>query len=109
MALPKKRKKDINIKRVDPQGGPKHWVDQFKKQNKTFLPRSVDHADLDKGFIEFVGEQMPLTVSGDKVPIHFMSTQRWAEFSKTYLYILCLHRDGQNLLKHGEILTSMIM
>ncbi len=34
MALPKKRKTDIQIKSVDPQGGPEHWVDQFLEQNK---------------------------------------------------------------------------
>ncbi|GAG77298.1 unnamed protein product [marine sediment metagenome] len=55
MALPKKRKTDIDIKAVDPQGGPKDWNDQFLEQNKQFLPRSVDFADLDGGFVEYGG------------------------------------------------------
>jgi hypothetical protein len=82
MALPKKLKKDLNVKIVDPQGGPQNWVDQFKEQNKGYLPRSVDHADLDKGFIEFIENDIPLVTGGKKVPVQFMSTQRWAEFAK---------------------------
>lgn len=82
MSLPKKIKKDLDVKRVDPQGGPKEWVNQFLDQNKTFLPRSVDHADLDKGFVDFVNTDLELVVSGEKVPVEFMSSQRWAEFAK---------------------------
>jgi len=82
MSLPKKLKKNLDIKRVDPQGGPKEWVNQFLEQNKTFLPRSVDHADLDKGFIEFVDKELDLVVGGEKVPVQFMSSQRWAEFAR---------------------------
>ena len=53
MALPKKRKKDIDIKVRDPYDGPAEWREQFLDQNKQFLPREVDIDDLDKGFIDF--------------------------------------------------------
>lgn len=84
MALPKKRKLTIPIKRVDPQGGPKEWVDQFLEKNKQYLPRSVDHGDLDKGFIEFVNENLGIVINGDQVPVHAFSIQRWNEFSKSW-------------------------
>ncbi len=84
MALPKKRKKDIDIKVVNPEGGPKRWVDQFIDQNKQYLPRSVDFADLDGGFVDFVNEDLGFEIKGEKVPTHFLTLQRWNEFAKIW-------------------------
>jgi hypothetical protein len=84
MALPKKRKTDIQVKVVDPQGGPQHWVDQFLDQNKQFLPRSVDFTDLDAGFVEFVNNDLGITLKGEKVPVNFLTLQRWNEFTKLW-------------------------
>jgi hypothetical protein len=84
MALPKKRKKDVNPKVVDPAGGPNRWTSQFLEQNKQFLPRSVDFADLDKGFVEFVENDLEIQIKGEKVPTHFLTLQRWNEFARTW-------------------------
>ena len=84
MALPKKRKKDIDIKVVDPNGGPQHWVDQFLDRNKQFLPRSVDFEDLDAGFVEFVENDLGIVVRGEKVPVNFLTLQRWNEFARVW-------------------------
>ena len=84
MALPKKNKKNIDIKRVNPQGGPQKWNDQFVEQNKQFLPRSVDFADLDAGFVEFVNKDLGFELKGEKVPVHFLTLQRWNEFAKLW-------------------------
>lgn len=84
MSLPKKYKKDLNVKRVDPQGGPKKYIEDYLDENKAFLPRGVDHADLDKGFVEWVGKDLGVVVDGEKVPVTFLTAQRWAEFSKTW-------------------------
>lgn len=93
MALPKKRKLSVPIKRVDPQGGPENWVNQFLEKNKQFLPRTVDHGDLDKGFIDFVNNELGIIIKGDQVPVHAFSIQRWNEFAKTW----------QNSDKYGNI------
>ena len=84
MALPKKNKKNIDIKRTDLQGGPKQYIDQFLEQNKQFLPRSVDIADLDNGFVGFVENNLGIELKGEKVPIHFLTLQRWNEFAKLW-------------------------
>lgn len=84
MALPKKRKTDIEIKVKDPYDGPEDWREQFLDQNKQFLPREVDIDDLDKGFVEFVGDDLDVTIEGEKVPVHFLTLQRWNEFAKTW-------------------------
>lgn len=84
MSLPKKRKLTIPIKVTNPEGGPTNWVDQFIDKNKQFLPRNVDHEDLDKGFIDFVGSELGIVINGDDVPVHALSIQRWNEFAKTW-------------------------
>lgn len=84
MALPKKRKKDISIKAVDPQNGPKEWWNQFTEQNKQFLPRSVDFSDLDSGFVDFVNSDLEIEIKGEKIPVHFLTLQRWNEFAKLW-------------------------
>jgi hypothetical protein len=84
MALPKKNKKNIDIKRTDLKGGPKQYIDQFLGQNKQFLPRSVDIADLDNGFVGFVENDLGIELKGEKVPIHFLTLQRWNEFAKLW-------------------------
>jgi len=84
MALPKKRKKNIDIKVVDPNSGPEKWVSQFLEKNKQFLPRSVDFADLDGGFIDFVNNDLGIVLKGKRVPTHFLTLQRWNEFAKIW-------------------------
>jgi hypothetical protein len=84
MSLPKKRKLTIPIKRIDPKGGPAHWVQQFLEKNKQFLPRTVDFEDLDKGFIDFVNNDLGIVIKGEDVPVHALSLQRWNEFAKTW-------------------------
>jgi hypothetical protein len=86
MSLPNKRKLDVNIKSVNPSGGPSHWVTQFLDQNKTFLPRSVDHADLDSAFVEFVDTDLSVVFEGQKVPSVFLTLQRWTEFTRTWKF-----------------------
>ncbi len=84
MALPKKRKKDIDIKVRDHYDGPEEWREQFLEQNKQFLPREVDIDDLDKGFINFVGDDLGIAIEGKEIPVHFLTLQRWNEFAKTW-------------------------
>tara|TARA_R100001510_G_scaffold57753_1_gene67449 strand:+ start:2098 stop:3138 length:1041 start_codon:yes stop_codon:yes gene_type:complete len=84
MSLPKKIKKDIDIKVTDPYDGPQNWSEQFLEQNKQFLPREVAIDDLDKGFVDFVNNDLEITIEGKKIPIHFLTLQRWNEFAKTW-------------------------
>jgi hypothetical protein len=84
MSLPKKRKKNIDIKVVDPTAGPQNWTNQFLEQNKQFLPRSVDFEDLDAGFVGFVENDLGIVIKGEKVPVNFLTLQRWNEFSRLW-------------------------
>jgi hypothetical protein len=82
--LPKKNKKKLDLTLRKEDFGVYNWHDQFIEQNKTNLPRSIFHDDLDIGFNNFVDNELELVVENNKVPVYFMSTQKWAEFYQNW-------------------------
>jgi len=83
-ALPKGFKKNIKI--VTPKIGVarrEELIDDFSKGG-TFLPRGVMYEDMDSSFIDFVDKDLELSIDGEKVPVLFLTLQRWSEFSKTW-------------------------
>jgi hypothetical protein len=52
----------------------------------TFLPRGVSEEDMDETFVDFVKNELSITVDGDKVPVLFLTIQRWSEFTKTWQF-----------------------
>jgi hypothetical protein len=65
-------------------------------QDGTFLPKSILHADLDKGFLDFVKNDLQLIVDGKKVPMVdiIITTQNWSQFTETWNF--------QNIDKNAE-------
>jgi hypothetical protein len=84
MALPKKIKKDVDVKVVDPQNGLKNWYSQFFNQNKQFLPRDVDIEDMDLNFFKFIENKLTMTNGEVKGTTIFFGVQRWSEFVRTW-------------------------
>lgn len=83
-ALPKGFRKNVRI--VKPKTGlakRQELIDDFSVGG-TFLPRGVMYEDMDKSFIDFVDKDLTLSVDGEKVPVIFLTLQRWSEFSKTW-------------------------
>ena len=83
-ALPKGFRKNIKI--VKPKTGVarrEELIDDFSKGG-TFLPRGVMYEDMDNSFIDFVNKDLELSIDGEKVPVIFLTLQRWSEFSKTW-------------------------
>ena len=100
MALPKKIKKTLNIA---PEPIQAHYPDGYNgiavpnrrkelfdliEKDGTFLPKSVLHADLDRGMLDFVQEQLKTVTNGKKVNVidRILTLQRWAEFSQTWKF-----------------------
>ena len=86
MALPKKIKKDISL---EPQlFGPARRQELLDKiqEHGTYLPKSILHEDLDRGFLDFVKEELGIVSEGKKVPVLdiLITTQNWAQFTKTW-------------------------
>lgn len=86
MGFPKKIKKNIeltNYRTLYPRR-----VELLEKINDkgTFLPKSILHADLDRGFLDFVKEELKLIVDGKSVPNVdiIITTQNWAQFTETW-------------------------
>ena len=84
MALPKGFRKNIKIAKTKKGVARREeLIDDFSKGG-TFLPRGVMYEDMDKTFIEFVDKDLTLSIDGEKVPVIFLTLQRWSEFSKTW-------------------------
>ena len=100
MALPKKIKKTLNIapgplQPEYPYGyngtvTPNRRKELAKLINEdgTFLPKSVLHADMDKGMLEFTKEHLKSVTSGKRVNVidRILTLQRWAEFAQTWKF-----------------------
>lgn len=96
MPLPKKIKKFLPLTQPETLLARRHeLVDQINKDG-TFLPKSLLHADLDAGFLEFVRETLKISVEGVSVPTVdiIMTTQNWVQFTQTW--------DFQNIDKNAE-------
>jgi hypothetical protein len=86
MPLPKKIKKHIpltNPKTLLPRR--QQLLDKINKDG-TYLPKSLLHADLDKGFLEFVKEDLKTIVEGKTIPMVdiIITTQNWTQFTETW-------------------------
>ena len=96
MPLPKKIKKNIPLTEskilLDRR---KELVDKIN-QDGTYLPKSILHADLDGGFLDFVKNDLKLVVEGKVVPNVdiIITTQNWSQFVQTW--------DFQNIDKNVE-------
>jgi hypothetical protein len=96
MPLPKKIKKNIPLTEskilLERR---QELVDKINKDG-TYLPKSILHADLDGGFLDFVKDELKLVVEGKTVPNVdiILTTQNWAQFVQTW--------DFQNIDKNVE-------
>jgi hypothetical protein len=86
MGIQKKIKKKINL--IPTLEGPFRRQELLDKINEhgTNLPKSILHEDLDRGFLDFVKNDLQLVVDGKKVPVVdiLITTQNWAQFTKTW-------------------------
>ena len=96
MSLPKKIKKHLPLtepKTLLPRR--RELLDKINKDG-TYLPKSILHADLDKGFLDFVKNDLECIVDGKKIPTVdiIITTQNWSQFAETWNF--------QNIDKNAE-------
>ena len=84
--LPKGFRKDIKIgpQKIGPEKR-QEILDDIDNKG-TFLPKGVSYEDMDKEFIDYVTKELEITINGEKVPVIFLTIQRWAEFTKTWQF-----------------------
>ena len=86
MGFPKQIKKNIELtpyRTLYPRR-----VELLDKINEhgTFLPKSILHADLDGGFLDFVKNDLKVVTEGKVIPTTdiLITTQNWAQFTQTW-------------------------
>jgi hypothetical protein len=62
-------------------------LDRITKSD-VYLPDSILHDDLDKGFLEYVSKNFQIVSDGKKIPIidKILTVQRWGEFTQTWTF-----------------------
>jgi len=96
MGLPKKIKKHIPLEFGVSPLERRHQLADMIAEKGTFLPKGLLHADLDKGFLEFVKDNLSISIEGKKISMVdiLITTQNWSQFTETWNF--------QNLDKNAE-------
>lgn len=96
MGLPKKIKKHIPLTEEKTLLSRREELLEKINRDGTYLPKSILHADLDGGMLDFVKNELKTTVSGKVIPMIdiLVTTQNWSQFVQTW--------DIQNLDKNAE-------
>lgn len=78
--LPLVPKKELSARRQE--------LLEYIKEDGTYLPKSVLHADLDLGMLNFVKEELKVVTAGKVVPTLdiIITTQNWAQYTETALF-----------------------
>ena len=97
MPMPPKIKKNLPL--TEPKTLLPRRRELLEKINKdgTYLPKSLLHADLDRGFLDFVKDELKTVVEGKVIPTIdiLITTQNWSQFTETW--------DMQNLDNNVEL------
>jgi hypothetical protein len=86
MPVPKKKKFDVNIYPGKDGADRVEELMQKSDDKTTFLPPSITLMDIDTETMKLVTTgSLAITARGKEVPCIFMSNERWATFSKTWM------------------------
>jgi hypothetical protein len=96
MAFPKKIKKHLPLSPEKILFERREELLDMINKDGTFLPKSLLHADLDRGFLDFVKEDLKCVVEGKIIPTVdiIVTTQNWSQFVETWNF--------QNIDKNAE-------
>ena len=96
MPLPKKIKKFIPLTKPKTLMGRREELLEKINRDGTYLPKSLLHADLDRGFLDFVRDDLKVVVEGKTIPTVdiIVTTQNWTQFTETWNF--------QNIDKNTE-------
>lgn len=62
---------------------------EYIKEDGTYLPKSVLHADLDRGMLDFVKTDLEVVTAGKVVPLLdiIITTQNWTQYLETWQFV----------------------
>ena len=96
MALPKKVKPTLPLTYPKTLLPRREQIKDMITKDGTYLPKSLLHADLDGGFLDFVKNTLKISTEGKTIPVVdiLITTQNWSQFVETW--------DFQNIDKNVE-------
>jgi hypothetical protein len=85
MGFPKQIKKTLPLVPKKELSERRHQLLEYINKDGTYLPKSVLHADLDRGMLDFVKEELKVVSEGAVVPMIdiMITTQNWSQFAET--------------------------
>ena len=62
---------------------------EYINKDGTYLPKSVLHADLDRGMLDFVKDDLQVVTAGKIVPMLdiLITTQNWSQYLETWKFV----------------------
>ena len=86
--LPKGFRTNINIKPTKIGLERREEILEGIESKGTFLPKGVDIESMDQTFVEYLNSDkgLSITIDENKVPVIFLTIQRWSEFSQTWQF-----------------------
>jgi hypothetical protein len=89
MPLPKQVKPTLPLVPVKTLSERREQLLEYINKDGTYLPKSVLHADLDRGMLDFVKEDLKVVTAGNVVPIVdiIITTQNWSQYVETYKFV----------------------
>ena len=88
MALPKKLVKKIDLIPQKTGVARREQMLEYIKEHGTYLPKSLLHAELDRGMLDFVKEDLKTVVDGKVIPAIdiIITLQNWSLFTETWKF-----------------------
>jgi hypothetical protein len=89
MPLPKQVKPTLPLVPKKTLSARREQLLEYINEDGTYLPKSVLHADLDKGMLDFVKGDLEVVTAGKIVPMVdiIITTQNWAQYVETALFV----------------------
>lgn len=62
---------------------------EYINKDGTYLPKSVLHADLDRGMLDFVKNELKVVTAGQIIPVLdiILTTQNWSQYVETWKFV----------------------
>ena len=89
MPLPKQVKPTLPLVPKKTLSARREQLLEFINEDGTYLPKSVLHADLDRGMLDFVKTDLEVVTAGKTIPMVdiIITTQNWAQYVETAKFV----------------------
>jgi hypothetical protein len=89
MPLPKQVKPTLPLVPQKTLSARREQLLDYINKDGTYLPKSVLHADLDRGMLDFVKTDLEVITAGKVVPMVdiIITTQNWSQYVETYKFV----------------------